>query len=994
MAVTQNLKGTSYPSFKIHKSGATLYQGSVAPSFTASHGDLYLQHGTEGALWLYSDNSWGQLGAGGSSTDTTLITNSTNTGSHVKQYVLFGETNDGTEHILAPTSAFSIDSITTSLDSGTTTIDTGTVSGVIPVPLNSANLFEVRVVARSASPNNNAGYSLKGVIVNDAGTTTLINDTQESILAESTSEWYAIVEANDNGDDSFVIKVSGSANTTVRWTAFVTLTSVATPQYTLSSNTNAVNEGDSVTFTLTTTHMSDGSSIAYTITGIDQADLAVGNLTGAFNISNNTGTLTFTLANDATTEGTENMTLALDNGLASADVVVVTDTSLDPTYTLSADNTTIDEGDTVTITLTTTEIADGTDFAYTVTGVDADDLSAGSLTGNITINSNTGTAVFTLAEDASTEGDETLTLTLDNGEGSIAITITDTSVNAPLNYVEDDYVVDGYIDDPVVLQSIDNATGSLGMTTSGSNNSQWFEFNGDGTALYVHNTGSGNLAPAGHLLNKYTLSTPYDLTTATYSNNVYYGSGNDYEGKFSGDGMRFYYNSGSGWMHNLASAYEPGTNIRASGQADGVGPGGESWCFSHDGMKLYTLAKSNIPNGVVYSEGTTAWDTTTFSLPGGALTGNTFNYGNEMTGASNIEMNSTGTKLYIYTRYSTISGAPRAIVEYDFGTAYDITTLTYNGKYLNVGSDGFQSAERISFRLENDNLIFVKGPNTNHPGNDVIYKYTIPTQGSGGGGSSTIDQATVEQNYTMSNLYANLGIGSYTFTWADNGNKFMVSLIYNTGYFYYQFDLTTPYDLTTASYSATAQQGWVGHGESVGFNNDGMKFYIERQGAILQYDLASAYSVGNYSGTGVDATLGTILGTGTAYKDWFWNSNGTKIYVADNTARTFKEYTLSSAWEFSTASHTATYDFSTDITSGNIKGMVSVSDLSKFYVLTNSNIIYEFDMSSAGDITTASLTSSLDITNDISSANHMKITHDDTALYIMGSGSELYKITL
>ena len=431
MAVTQNLKGTSYPSFKIHKSGPTLYQGSVSPSFSASHGDLYLQTGAEGALWLYDDNAWNELGAGGTSVDTTIITNSSNTGSHVKQYVLFGETSDANEHILAPTSAFSIDTTTTTLDDDTVSLDIGQISGVIPVPLNSANLFEVRIVARSASPNNNAGYTLKGVIVNDAGTTTLINDTAESILAESISEWYSIVEANDNGDDSFVIKVSGSANTTVRWTAFVTLTSVSTPSYALSSNTNAVNEGDSVTFTLTTAHMSNGSSIAYTITGIDQADLSSGSLTGNFVVQNDTATQSFTLANDATTEGTENMTLALNNGLASADVVVITDTSLDPTYTLSADNTTINEGDTVTITLTTTDIADSTNFAYTVTGVDADDLSSGSLTGNITINSNTGTAAFTLAEDATTEGAETLTLTLDNGEGSIDITITDTSLNAP-----------------------------------------------------------------------------------------------------------------------------------------------------------------------------------------------------------------------------------------------------------------------------------------------------------------------------------------------------------------------------------------------------------------------------------------------------------------------------------------------------------------------------------------------------------------------------------
>lgn len=431
MAVTQNLKGTSYPSFKIHKSGPTLFQGDVSPSFSATHGDLYLQTGTEGALWLYDNNAWGQLGAGGTSTDTTIITNSTNTGSYVQQYVLHGETTDGSEHILAPTSAFSIDTTNTTLDNATLTIDTGSVSGVIPVPLNSAGLFEVRIVARSANPNNNAGYTLKGVIVNDAGTTTLINETVESILAESLTEWYALVEANDNGNDSFVIKVSGSSNTTVRWTAFVTLTLVATPAYTITASSNAINEGDSVTFTLATTHMTDGSTIAYTITGIDQADLSSGSLTGNFTVTNNTATQSFTLANDATTEGTENMTLALNNGLASADVVVITDTSLDPTYTLTSDNNTINEGNTVTYTLTTTNVPDSTNVAYTVTGIDSNDLSVGSLTGNFTITSNTATATFTLAEDVTTEGQEVMTLTLDNGGDALDVVITDTSLNAP-----------------------------------------------------------------------------------------------------------------------------------------------------------------------------------------------------------------------------------------------------------------------------------------------------------------------------------------------------------------------------------------------------------------------------------------------------------------------------------------------------------------------------------------------------------------------------------
>ena len=234
----------------------------------------------------------------------------------------------------------------------------------------------------------------------------------------------------------------------------------------------------------------------------------------------------------------------------------------------------------------------------------------------------------------------------------------------------------------------------------------------------------------GFLLNQFNLTTAYDLTTATYSGNVYYGSGNDYEGKFAGDGSKFYYDNGTLWQHNLSSAFVPGNDIKASNNADGQGPSGESFCFKNDGTKLYTLAKSNTPNGVIEWDLSSAWDITTNSLQGGAIAGNNLDYSNEMTGASNIEMNSTGTKVYIYTRYSTISGAPIAIVEYDMTTPWDINTGTYNGKYLNVGSAGFTSAERISFRLENDNKIFIKGPNSNHSGNDVIYQYTIPDAGA------------------------------------------------------------------------------------------------------------------------------------------------------------------------------------------------------------------------------------------------------------------------
>ena len=111
----------------------------------------------------------------------------------------------------------------------------------------------------------------------------------------------------------------------------------------------------------------------------------------------------------------------------TTDFTVFDETLDQPSYSLSADSTQVDEGVVVTVTLTTTLISNGTTVAYTITGIDSSDISDSSLTGNFIINSNTGTAQFTIAADATTEGQEVLTLSLDNNRDEIDIIINDTS---------------------------------------------------------------------------------------------------------------------------------------------------------------------------------------------------------------------------------------------------------------------------------------------------------------------------------------------------------------------------------------------------------------------------------------------------------------------------------------------------------------------------------------------------------------------------------------
>jgi hypothetical protein len=102
-----------------------------------------------------------------------------------------------------------------------------------------------------------------------------------------------------------------------------------------------------------------------------------------------------------------------------------------PTYGASSNPTgSVNEGASVTFTLSTTNVLDGTNFNYAITGISSADISSGSLTGTVTISSGSGSTSITLANDQLTEGTETATCTFTtpSGNRTVSIDINDTSV--------------------------------------------------------------------------------------------------------------------------------------------------------------------------------------------------------------------------------------------------------------------------------------------------------------------------------------------------------------------------------------------------------------------------------------------------------------------------------------------------------------------------------------------------------------------------------------
>jgi hypothetical protein len=100
------------------------------------------------------------------------------------------------------------------------------------------------------------------------------------------------------------------------------------PTYILTSNVSSANEGESVTFILTTTNIVNGTSVPFTITGVSTSDIGGTALTGNFVINNNSGSVTFNITADILTESTEY--LIMTSGGKSV-TVTINDTSLTST---------------------------------------------------------------------------------------------------------------------------------------------------------------------------------------------------------------------------------------------------------------------------------------------------------------------------------------------------------------------------------------------------------------------------------------------------------------------------------------------------------------------------------------------------------------------------------------------------------------------------------------------------------------------------------------
>jgi sugar lactone lactonase YvrE len=210
------------------------------------------------------------------------------------------------------------------------------------------------------------------------------------------------------------------------------------------------------------------------------------------------------------------------------------------------------------------------------------------------------------------------------------------------------------------------------------------------------------------------------------------------------------------------------------------------------------------------------------------------------------------------------------------------------------------------------------------------------------------------------------------------------------------FAAGSTWNVSTAVYASLSisVSGQSSYPYGVAFSSDGTKMYIlDMNGkAVYQYTLSTAWNVStaSYASLNVSISGQTINPRGIAF-----SSDGTKMYILDNGNKAVYQYTLSTPWNVSTAVY-ASLSVSVSAQSSYPTGVEFSSDGTKMYILDNANVVYQYTLSTAWNVSTASYASkSISVSSQSPAARAIYFSSDGTKMYVVDSTNKaVYEYTL
>ncbi len=246
--------------------------------------------------------------------------------------------------------------------------------------------------------------------------------------------------------------------------------------------------------------------------------------------------------------------------------------------------------------------------------------------------------------------------------------------------------------------------------------------------------------------------------------------------------------------------------------------------FNNDGTKMYTLKSEGTTDAVIEHILTTAYDISTATVNNTKVVH--VEGGNNSHVPTQVVFNNDGTKMFV------VNHAGRRSVDYwSLTTAFDVSTASFDGLYSLIGKE--QRANSIAFNNDGTRM-FIAGVGNNSQVR--IHEFSLDTAFDL---SSGVTQLNTEdlisfQNHIDGVTFNYDGTKMYTINSKEDEDKI------------FQFELTTPYDVSTLSLEGTFDVSSVsGEPREMAFSNDGSKMFIidNDDNKIHEFNLSCDWSV-------------------------------------------------------------------------------------------------------------------------------------------------------
>jgi sugar lactone lactonase YvrE len=201
-----------------------------------------------------------------------------------------------------------------------------------------------------------------------------------------------------------------------------------------------------------------------------------------------------------------------------------------------------------------------------------------------------------------------------------------------------------------------------------------------------------------------------------------------------------------------------------------------------------------------------------------------------------------------------------------------------------------------------------------------------------------------------------------------------------------QYTLSTAWDVSTATFtrvfSISAQEN---DPTGVDFKTDGTEMYIIGKAGddVNQYTLSTAWDVSTASYTRAFSVAAqeTDL-TGIDFK-----TDGTEMYLCGDAGDDVNQYTLSTAWDISSATFTRVFSVAAKDTSPSDVKFRS-DGLGMFVLGAATDAVYHYTLSTAWDISSATFTRVFSVGSLASAPEGLAFNADGTRMYIIGTSTD------